>query len=143
MHAYIYPQNCPQMALHCFKEALETDPQCVCALYQSILIYRTLGNTQAEIQALRLLHSVSTTSKRYSNAFRMKWKIAKDADRFSQENLTSVPQMLSTTDSSLADALLLSPSSLLLSRSLNSLLSVPSALSVLHCLAQKCVLQGR
>lgn len=53
------------MALHCYKEALETDPQCVCALYQSILVYRTLGNTQAEIQALRLLHSVSKTSKHH------------------------------------------------------------------------------
>lgn len=57
---------------------------------------------------------------------------------------TSVTQMMaSTTESSLADAPLLSPSSLLPSRSLNSLLAVPSALSVLHCLAQKCVLQGR
>uniref|UniRef100_H3BX27 FA complementation group G n=1 Tax=Tetraodon nigroviridis TaxID=99883 RepID=H3BX27_TETNG len=101
--------NCPQMALHCYKEALETDPQCVCALYQSILVYRTLGNLQAELQALRLLHSM----------------------------------MLSTAEASPADAPLLSPSSLLPSRSLKSLLSVPSALSLLHCLAQKCVLQGR
>lgn len=61
-HVYIYPQNCPQMALNCYKEALETDPQCVCALYQSILVYRQLDNTQAEIQALRLLHSVGNTS---------------------------------------------------------------------------------
>lgn len=58
----MYPQNCPQMALNCYKEALETDPQCVCALYQSVLVYRQLGNTQAEIQALVLLHSVSNTS---------------------------------------------------------------------------------
>lgn len=55
-------QNCPQMALQCYRKALETDPQCVCALYQSILVYRKLANTQAEIQALRLLHSVSNTS---------------------------------------------------------------------------------
>lgn len=55
-----------------------------------------------------------------------------------------VPQMmLSATQSILADAPLLSPSTLLPSRSLNDLLSVPSALSVLHCLAKKCVLQGR
>lgn len=54
-------QNCPQMALQCYRKALETDPRCVCALYQSILVYRKLGNTQAEIQALRLLHSVSNT----------------------------------------------------------------------------------
>lgn len=47
------------------------------------------------------------------------------------------------TESSLADTPFLSPSSLLPSQSLNSLLSVPSALSVLHSLAQKCVLQGR
>lgn len=65
MHICLYPQSCPQMALNCYKEALETDPQCVCALYQSILVYRKLGNTQAEIQALRLLHSVSSTSILY------------------------------------------------------------------------------
>ncbi|KAF3695853.1 Fanconi anemia group G protein -like protein [Channa argus] len=47
----------PQMALQCYRNALETDSQCVCALYQSMLIYRLLGNTQAEIEALRLLHS--------------------------------------------------------------------------------------
>lgn len=50
------------MALQCYRKAVETDPRCVCALYQSMLIYRRLGNTQAEIQALRLLHSVSNTS---------------------------------------------------------------------------------
>lgn len=47
------------MALHCYKMALETDPLCVCALYQAVLVYRQVGNTQAEIQALVLLHSVS------------------------------------------------------------------------------------
>lgn len=49
------------MALQCYKKALETDYSCVCALYQSVLIYRQLGNTQAEIQALCLLYSVSDT----------------------------------------------------------------------------------
>uniref|UniRef100_A0A3B4BB82 Uncharacterized protein n=1 Tax=Periophthalmus magnuspinnatus TaxID=409849 RepID=A0A3B4BB82_9GOBI len=49
----------PQMALTCFRRALETDGHCVSALYQSMLIYRQLGNKQAEIQALELLHSVS------------------------------------------------------------------------------------
>lgn len=57
---FICLQSCPQMALQCYRKALETDPRCVCALYQSTLMYRQLGNTQAEIQALRLLHSVST-----------------------------------------------------------------------------------
>uniref|UniRef100_A0A3Q3MH85 FA complementation group G n=1 Tax=Labrus bergylta TaxID=56723 RepID=A0A3Q3MH85_9LABR len=52
----------PQMALQCFRKALETDSRCVSALYQSMLIYRQLGNTQAEIQALHLLHSVSYTN---------------------------------------------------------------------------------
>lgn len=57
---------------------------------------------------------------------------------------TFAAQMMpSTTESSLADAPFLSPSTLLSSQSLNSLLSVPSSLSVLHCLAHKCVLQGR
>ncbi|TNM89432.1 hypothetical protein fugu_003666 [Takifugu bimaculatus] len=101
--------NCPQMALNCYKEALETDPRCVCALYQSILVYRELDNTQAEIQALRLLHSM----------------------------------MSSNAESRPAATPFLSPASLLPSRSLNRLLSVPPALSVLHCLAQKSVLHGR
>lgn len=87
MHVFIYPQNCPQMALHCYKKALETDQQCVCALYQSVLVYRTLGNTQAEVQALRLLHLVSkTTSKRYSHTLCMKWEMAKEADKIYWEN---------------------------------------------------------
>ncbi|CAL9708298.1 unnamed protein product [Knipowitschia caucasica] len=47
----------PQMALVCFRKALETDGHCVSALYQSMLIYKQLGNKQAEIQALELLHS--------------------------------------------------------------------------------------
>lgn len=53
------------MALHCYRKALETDPQCICALFQSKVIYGQLGNTQAEIEALRLLHSVSYTRTQY------------------------------------------------------------------------------
>ncbi|XP_038145933.1 Fanconi anemia group G protein isoform X3 [Cyprinodon tularosa] len=101
----------PQMALQCFRKALETDPCCVCALYQSILIYRQLGNSQAEIQALRILHSTLL--------------------------------LPSTTEQAMAGSQLLSPSLFLCSKSLSSLLSVPSALSVLHCLALKCVIHGR
>ncbi|XP_036953902.1 Fanconi anemia group G protein isoform X2 [Acanthopagrus latus] len=103
--------SCPQMALQCYRMALETDSWCVCALYQSILIYRELENTQAEIQALRLLHSTLL--------------------------------LPSATEPPLAGTPLLSPSVLLCSQSLNRMLSVPSALSVLHSLAQKCVLHGR
>lgn len=47
------------MALHCYKLALETNPLCVCALYRAALVYGQVGNTQAEIEALGLLHSVS------------------------------------------------------------------------------------
>ncbi|XP_034398583.1 Fanconi anemia group G protein isoform X2 [Cyclopterus lumpus] len=101
----------PQMALQCYRMALETDPRCVCALYRSMLIYRQLGNTQAEIQALRLLHSTL--------------------------------MLPSTTESALAATHLLPPSLLLRSQSLSSLLLVPSALSVLHSLALKCVLHER
>ncbi|XP_049435759.1 Fanconi anemia group G protein isoform X2 [Epinephelus fuscoguttatus] len=101
----------PQMALQCYRKALETDSRCVCALYQSMLIYRQLGNTQAEIQALHLLHSTL--------------------------------MLPSATEPAPAGAHLLSPSLLLHSQSLSSLLSVPSALSVLHSLALKCVLHGR
>ncbi|XP_035495625.1 Fanconi anemia group G protein isoform X3 [Scophthalmus maximus] len=103
--------NCPQMALQCYRKALETDSCCVCALYQSMLIYRQLGNTQAEIQALRLLHSML--------------------------------MLPSATVPALAGTHLFSPSLLLCSQSLSSLLLVPSALSVLHNLALKCALHGR
>ncbi|XP_044052731.1 Fanconi anemia group G protein isoform X2 [Siniperca chuatsi] len=101
----------PQMALQCYRKALETDSQCVCALYQSMLIYRQLGNTQAEIQALHLLHSTL--------------------------------MLPSATEPALADTHLFSPYLLLRSQSLSSLLSLPSALFVLHNLALKCVLHGR
>ncbi|KAM9858634.1 Fanconi anemia group G protein [Aulostomus maculatus] len=101
----------PQMALQCFRKALETDSSCISALYQSMLIYKHLGNTHAETQALRLLHSTL--------------------------------MMPSATESGVAGAQLLSPSSLLHSQSLRSLLSVPSALTVLHSLALKSVLHGR
>lgn len=103
--------NRPQMALQCYKRALETDSRCVCALYRSMLIYRQLGNTQAEIQALRLLHST----------------------------LMLPP----ATEPFLGGIHPFSPSLLLSSHSLSSLLSVPSALSVLYSLALKCVLSGR
>ncbi|XP_030593830.1 Fanconi anemia group G protein isoform X2 [Archocentrus centrarchus] len=103
--------NRPQMALQCYRKALETDSRCVCALYQSMLIFRQLGNTPAEIQALRILHST----------------------------LMLPP----ATEPVLAGIHPLSPALLLSSQSLNSLLSVPSALSVLYSLALKCVLSGR
>ncbi|KAK3538816.1 hypothetical protein QTP86_015943 [Hemibagrus guttatus] len=47
----------PQCALQCYRKALEVDFNCHRALYQSSLIYRQLGNTNAEIEALHLLHS--------------------------------------------------------------------------------------
>ncbi|RVE68185.1 hypothetical protein OJAV_G00090110 [Oryzias javanicus] len=103
--------KCPQMALQCYKKALETDAQCVYALHQSTLIYSELGNAQAEIQALHILH------------------------------LTLL--LPSSAEPSTAGVHLLSPSLLLASQSLKNLLSVPSALSVLHKLAFKCVLNGR
>ncbi|XP_074526135.1 Fanconi anemia group G protein [Halichoeres trimaculatus] len=103
--------NRPQMALQCFRKALETDSQSVCALYQSMLIYRQMGNTQAEIQALRLLHSTL--------------------------------MLPCTTEPALPGTHLLSQSLLLCSQSVSHLLWVPSALSVLHTLAQKCVLHRR
>ncbi|XP_062307392.1 Fanconi anemia group G protein isoform X3 [Osmerus eperlanus] len=48
----------PQSALQCFRKAMEVDSRCVSALHQSILVYQQLGNTQAEIQGLHLLHSM-------------------------------------------------------------------------------------
>ncbi|XP_051923827.1 Fanconi anemia group G protein [Hippocampus zosterae] len=101
----------PQMALQCFRKAVEIDFPCVCALYQSLLIFRRQGNTQAEIQMLGLLHSTLM--------------------------LTSTTEPGKTSDQ------LLSWSVLLQSQALRSLLSVPTALCVLHSLAQKCVLHSR
>ncbi|XP_034026050.1 Fanconi anemia group G protein isoform X2 [Thalassophryne amazonica] len=101
----------PQMALQCYRKALETDSRCLCALYQSMLSYRHQGNTQAEIQALHLLHSMLL--------------------------LPPAPKPAQTGNH------LLSSSLLLRSSSLSGLLSVPSAHSVLHTLALKCVLHGR
>ncbi|XP_072520857.1 Fanconi anemia group G protein isoform X3 [Salminus brasiliensis] len=49
----------PQSALHCNRKALEVDFSCQRALYQSSLVYRQLGNSQAEIEALHLLHSAA------------------------------------------------------------------------------------
>nr|XP_015828046.2 Fanconi anemia group G protein isoform X1 [Nothobranchius furzeri] len=103
--------NRPQMALQCYRKAVETDSGCVCALHQSALVYRQLKNSQAEIQALRLLHSTLL--------------------------------LPSSTEPFEAGTRLLSPSLFLRSQSLSSLLSVPSALTVLHSLALKCVLHGR
>ncbi|XP_058230863.1 Fanconi anemia group G protein isoform X1 [Hemibagrus wyckioides] len=47
----------PQCALQCYRKTLEVDFNCHRALYLSSLIYRQLGNTNAEIEALNLLHS--------------------------------------------------------------------------------------
>ncbi|TSN86044.1 Transitional endoplasmic reticulum ATPase [Bagarius yarrelli] len=62
-HAYMLTGFCyaklqqPQSALQCYKKALEVDFNCHRALYQSSLVYRELGNSNAEIEALHLLHS--------------------------------------------------------------------------------------
>uniref|UniRef100_W5MHY9 FA complementation group G n=1 Tax=Lepisosteus oculatus TaxID=7918 RepID=W5MHY9_LEPOC len=47
----------PQSALQCYRKALEIDFGCLSALYQSSLVFRQLAVAQAEIEALRLLHS--------------------------------------------------------------------------------------
>uniref|UniRef100_A0A3P9MZQ4 FA complementation group G n=1 Tax=Poecilia reticulata TaxID=8081 RepID=A0A3P9MZQ4_POERE len=57
--------------------------------------------------------------------------------------LHSMLLLPSTTEPAMAAGCLLSPSLFLCSQSLSSLLSVPSALSVLHSLALKCVIHGR
>ncbi|KAL0979308.1 hypothetical protein UPYG_G00183470 [Umbra pygmaea] len=100
----------PHSAVQCYRKALETDVRCFSALHQSILVYRQLGNTQAEIQALSLLHSAL--------------------------------MMPHITQTFMGPPPLVCTAFLLPGKSLSSLLSVPSSLSVLHCLAQKCVLHG-
>lgn len=153
------------MALHCYKLALETDPLCVCALYRAVLVYGQVGNTQAEIQALGLLHSVSNAvctgdKERYAfilfHLFLKLWHLFWEMKPMHikvhvcalvvwcvvKHECSLVPQTL-TLPSVTDPPHLLSPASLLRSQSLSSLLSVPSAQSVLHTVAQKCALSGR
>lgn len=165
MHICICLQDCPQMALHCYKLALETDPLCVCALYRAVLVYGQVGNTQAEIQALSLLHSVSNAvctgdKEHYAfilfHLFLKLWHLFWEMKPMHikvhvcalvvwcvvKHERSLVPQTL-TLPSVTEPPHLLSPASLLRSQSLSSLLSVPSAQSVLHTVAQKCALSGR
>lgn len=153
------------MALHCYKLALETDTLCVCALYRAVLVYGQVGNTQAEIQALGLLHSVSNAvctgdKERYAfilfHLFLKLWHLFWEMKPMHikvhvcalvvwcvvKHERSLVPQTL-TLPSVTEPPHLLSPASLLRSQSLSSLLSVPSAQSVLHTVAQKCALSGR
>ncbi|XP_030048686.1 Fanconi anemia group G protein [Microcaecilia unicolor] len=46
----------PQMALQYWKQALQVDFQCLSALYQSLVLFRHLEKTDAELEALSLLH---------------------------------------------------------------------------------------
>ncbi|KAM9810868.1 Fanconi anemia group G protein [Neosynchiropus ocellatus] len=100
----------PQMALHCYRKALETDLNCLSALHQSTMIYRELGNTEAEIKALRLLHSTL--------------------------------MLPSSRETAVSSMYILLSSTLLQSQAVTSLLSVPSALTVLHRMALKCLEHG-
>ncbi|KAJ3604366.1 hypothetical protein NHX12_029107 [Muraenolepis orangiensis] len=50
----------PQMALQSYMRAMETHPRCDTALHCSLLVYRRLGNTQAETEGLRLLNTALT-----------------------------------------------------------------------------------
>ncbi|KAG1937327.1 Fanconi anemia group G protein [Pimephales promelas] len=47
----------PHCALHFYRKAVEVDYACHSALYQSALVFRHLGNSKAEIEALHLLYS--------------------------------------------------------------------------------------
>ncbi|KAK1176486.1 Fanconi anemia group G protein [Acipenser oxyrinchus oxyrinchus] len=47
----------PQSGLQCYRQALEMDFGCLCALYQSCVVYRQLGEAEAEIEALGLLYT--------------------------------------------------------------------------------------
>ncbi|XP_057209676.1 Fanconi anemia group G protein isoform X2 [Triplophysa rosa] len=47
----------PHCALHFYRKAVEVDFSCHSALYQSALVFRQLGNSKAEIEALHLLYS--------------------------------------------------------------------------------------
>ncbi|KAK9974506.1 hypothetical protein ABG768_022596 [Culter alburnus] len=47
----------PHCALHFYRKAVEVDCACHSALYQSALVFRQLGNSKAEIEALHLLYS--------------------------------------------------------------------------------------
>nr|XP_025045286.1 Fanconi anemia group G protein [Pelodiscus sinensis] len=51
----------PQTALQHLKQALQVDFQCVSALSQAALVYRQLGETEAELEALTLLYKALET----------------------------------------------------------------------------------
>lgn len=51
----------PQTALQHLKQALQVDFQCVSALSQAALVYRQLGETDAELEALTLLYKALET----------------------------------------------------------------------------------
>lgn len=124
------------MALQCFRKAVEIDFPNICALYQSLLIFRRQGNTQAEIQMLGLLHSVGELWHMHASRGECFWRM----------KIILLPQTLmstSTTEPGKISDELLSWSVLLRSQALRRLLSVPTALCVLHSLAQKCVLNSR
>ncbi|XP_030622586.1 Fanconi anemia group G protein [Chanos chanos] len=47
----------PQSALRSYRQALEVDFGCLSSLHHSAVLYAELGNSQAQMEALRLLHS--------------------------------------------------------------------------------------
>jgi len=58
-------QGQPHCALHFYRKAVEVDYACHSALYQSALVFRHLGNSKAEIEALHLLYSVSHSANNF------------------------------------------------------------------------------
>ncbi|XP_044132192.1 Fanconi anemia group G protein [Bufo gargarizans] len=47
----------PQASLQCWRLALRMDFQCLSALYHSSVLYRDMGDTESELEALALLHT--------------------------------------------------------------------------------------
>ncbi|XP_077417731.1 Fanconi anemia group G protein isoform X2 [Vanacampus margaritifer] len=101
-HTHLLSGSClvqtgrPQMALQCFRKAVEIDFRCVCTLYQSLLIFRSQGNTHAEIQMLRLLHSTlmlpSTTEPVKTSEQLVSWSVLLRSPTL--HSLLSVPPAL-------------------------------------------------
>lgn len=54
---FFYKMAKPQVSLQCWKQALRTDFHCLSALYHSSVLYRNMGDTESELEALALLHA--------------------------------------------------------------------------------------
>lgn len=118
-------------------------------------MYRHLKNTQAEIQALRLLHSVSNPSFATGVGVALQFQTVMYIDGTpgvrtlpnSGDSLSLVPfqALVQHADEPAGNAhvMVISPDVLLSSKCMDSVMAVPSPQLILHSLAYTCILQDR